>query len=88
MSETVIRVEGLYKIYHEGKPEEVRAINGVDLSVEQGEMVAIMGTSGSGKSSMMNVIGCLDRPTRGAYYLDGVRVDNLSKDDLADFRNT
>jgi putative ABC transport system ATP-binding protein len=88
MSETVIRVEGLYKIYHEGKPEEVRAINGVDLSVEQGEMVAIMGTSGSGKSSMMNVIGCLDRPTRGAYYLDGVRVDNLSKDDLADIRNT
>jgi putative ABC transport system ATP-binding protein len=88
MSDTVIRVEGLYKIYHEGKPEEVRAINGVDLSIEKGEMVAIMGTSGSGKSSMMNVIGCLDRPTSGAYYLDGVRVDNLSKDDLADIRNT
>jgi putative ABC transport system ATP-binding protein len=88
MSDVVIRVEGLYKIYHEGKPEEVRAINGVDLTIEKGEMVAIMGTSGSGKSSMMNVVGCLDRPTSGAYFLDGVRVDNLSKDDLADIRNT
>ncbi|MEO5509705.1 MAG: ABC transporter ATP-binding protein [Longimicrobiales bacterium] len=88
MNDVVIRVEGLYKIYHEGRPEEVRAINGVDLTVEKGEMLAIMGTSGSGKSSMMNVVGCLDRPTKGAYFLDGVRVDNLSKDDLADIRNT
>ena len=88
MNDVVIRVEGLYKIYHEGRPEEVRAINGVDLSIEKGEMVAIMGTSGSGKSSMMNVIGCLDRPSAGAYYLDGVRVDNLTKDQLADIRNT
>ncbi len=88
MNDVVIRVEGLYKIYHEGRPEEVRAINGVDLSIETGEMVAIMGTSGSGKSSMMNVLGCLDRPSKGAFFLDGVRVDNLSKDELADIRNT
>jgi putative ABC transport system ATP-binding protein len=87
MNDVVIRVEGLHKVYASGK-NEVHAVRGVDLTIERGEMVAIMGTSGSGKSSMMNVLGCLDRPTKGAYYLDGVRVDNLSKDELADIRNT
>ncbi|MEX0908013.1 MAG: ATP-binding cassette domain-containing protein, partial [Gemmatimonadota bacterium] len=87
MSDVVIRVEGLHKIYSSGK-QEVHAVRGIDLSIERGEMVAIMGVSGSGKSTMMNVLGCLDRPTKGAYYLDGVRVDNLGKDELADIRNT
>ncbi|HUF51297.1 MAG TPA: ABC transporter ATP-binding protein [Longimicrobiales bacterium] len=87
MSDTVIRVEGLHKVYTTGK-QEVHAVRGIDLSIERGEMVAIMGASGSGKSTMMNVLGCLDRPTKGAYYLDGVRVDNLGRDELADIRNT
>jgi putative ABC transport system ATP-binding protein len=57
------------------------------VTVERGEMVAIMGTSGSGKSTLMNILGCLDRPSSGAYYLDGIRVDALNKDELADIRN-
>src|SRR5690606_39146316 len=60
---------------------------GVDLSVASGEMIAVMGASGSGKSTLMNIIGCLDRPTEGTYYLDGIRVDGLNKDQLADIRN-
>jgi putative ABC transport system ATP-binding protein len=86
-SETaVIRVEDLRRVYVTGKTE-VHALRGVDLSVEPGEMVAVMGASGSGKSTLMNVIGCLDRPTSGGYWLDGVRVDGMSKNDLADIRN-
>jgi putative ABC transport system ATP-binding protein len=87
MSDVVIRVEALHRIYGIGK-HEVHAVRGIDMTIERGEMVAIMGASGSGKSTMMNILGCLDRPTRGAYYLDGVRVDNLGKDALADIRNT
>ena len=85
-SPPVIHVEGLSKIYTMGT-NTVHALRGVDLSVERGEMVAIMGSSGSGKSTLMNILGCLDVPTEGSYVLDGVRVNGLSKNDLADLRN-
>jgi len=66
---------------------EVNELRGVSLTIQKGEFVAIMGTSGSGKSTMMNIIGCLDRPTRGTYELDGQDVSQLSKDDRADIRS-
>ncbi len=82
----VIRVEGVTKIYHMGN-QTVHALRGVDLRVKSGEMIAVMGHSGSGKSTLMNMLGCLDVPTSGDYYLDGVRVNGLSKNQLADLRN-
>ncbi|HUX32572.1 MAG TPA: ABC transporter ATP-binding protein [Gemmatimonadaceae bacterium] len=82
----VIRVDGLKKIYATGKTE-VHALRGVDFAVRRGEMIAIMGASGSGKSTLMNILGCLDKPTAGSYHLDGVRVDGLDKNQLADIRN-
>ncbi len=85
-STAVIRTEGLTKVYQMGSTE-VHALRGVDLTVEPVEMIAEMGASGSGKSTLMNIIGCLDRPTSGAYFLDGIRVDGLNKDQLADIRN-
>ena len=87
MSEkSVIRIEGVARIYGSGE-NEVRALRGVDLTVEPGELIAVMGSSGSGKSTLMNIMGCLDVPTSGAYHLDGVRVDGLGKNALADLRN-
>jgi putative ABC transport system ATP-binding protein len=83
---SVIRTEGLRKVYTMGN-NEVHALRGVDVTVEPGEMIAIMGASGSGKSTLMNILGCLDRPSSGAYYLDDIRVDGLTKDQLADIRN-
>src|SRR6185295_9711213 len=82
----VIRVEGVTKVYHMGN-QTVHALRGVDLRVKSGEMIAVMGHSGSGKSTLMNMLGCLDVPTSGDYYLDGVRVNGLSKNQLADLRN-
>jgi putative ABC transport system ATP-binding protein len=82
----VIEARGLEKVYRMGR-QEVRALRGVDVTIAAGEMVAIMGTSGSGKSTLMNILGCLDRPTGGSYTLDGVRADQLSRDELADVRN-
>jgi putative ABC transport system ATP-binding protein len=82
----VIRVADLVKIYRMGDVE-VRALNGVSLSVQSGEFVAVMGSSGSGKSTFMNIIGCLDRPTSGKYFLDGHDVSELSRDDRAEIRN-
>jgi putative ABC transport system ATP-binding protein len=82
----VIRVEGVTKVYHMGN-QTVHALRGVDLRVKNGEMIAVMGHSGSGKSTLMNMLGCLDVPTSGDYYLDGVRVNGLSKNQLADLRN-
>ena len=82
----VIDIDGVKKIYTMGA-NKVFALRGVDLTVERGEMVAIMGSSGSGKSTLMNVLGCLDVPTEGNYALDGVRVNGLSKNALADLRN-
>ena len=83
---SVIRIENVHKVYHSGK-NSVHALRGVDLTVDRGEMLAVMGTSGSGKSTMMNILGCLDTPTSGSYELDGVRVDGMSRDQLADLRN-
>ena len=82
----VIRISGVTKTYVMGATT-VHALAGVDLTVGAGEMVAVMGASGSGKSTLMNVIGCLDTPTGGTYELDGVRVDNLDRNRLADIRN-
>ena len=85
MSE-LIRVESLVKIYYLGEVQ-VPALNGVDLTIQDGEFVAIMGASGSGKSTFMNIIGCLDRPTRGHYYIGEANISALSKDQLAQIRN-
>jgi putative ABC transport system ATP-binding protein len=86
MSSPLVRLEGISRVYHLGR-NEVHALRGVDLTIETGEMVAIMGASGSGKSTLMNMIGCLDSPTSGEYFLDGVRVNDLSSNELADLRN-
>jgi putative ABC transport system ATP-binding protein len=85
-TEPVIKLDHIHKIYRMGDIE-VHALRGVSLSIRQGEFVAVMGVSGSGKSTMMNIIGCLDQPTRGTYILDGHDVSTLSKDDRADIRN-
>jgi len=74
------------KVYGEGDAQ-VHALNDVCLTVNRGDYLAVMGTSGSGKSTAMNILGCLDRPTRGRYWLNGVEVDGLSDDALADIRN-
>jgi putative ABC transport system ATP-binding protein len=81
----VIRLEGVHKTYAMGDVE-VHALRGVSLTIREGEFVAIMGTSGSGKSTTMNIIGCLDSPTRGTYALGGRDVSALSKDERADIR--
>lgn len=83
---TIIRLEGIAKRYGEGETT-VDALKGVNLTVESGEYCSIMGASGSGKSTMMNIIGCLDRPTAGRYYLDGEAVDQMDDDQLAHIRN-
>ncbi|MFN9546535.1 MAG: ABC transporter ATP-binding protein [Cyanobacteriota bacterium] len=79
-------LEHIDKVYGEGEAE-VHALCDVCLSVNRGDYLAVMGTSGSGKSTAMNILGCLDRPTRGRYWLKGVEVDGLSDDELADLRN-
>ena len=74
----LVTLKNVYKIYGEGLESEVRALDGVSLDIDRGEFVAIVGQSGSGKSTMMNVLGCLDIPTRGDYYLDGTDVRELT----------
>jgi putative ABC transport system ATP-binding protein len=82
----VISVEHLTKVYDLGEVC-VEALRGVDVRVERGEFVAIMGASGSGKSTFLNIVGCLDRPSTGRYMLDGVDVSQMSSDQLAEVRN-
>ena len=81
----VIQLDHIHKTYTMGDVE-VHALRGVSLTIGEGEFVAIMGASGSGKSTTMNIIGCLDRPTRGTYILDGEDVSQMSKDERADIR--
>jgi len=85
--ESIIKLVDFRRTYRNGSLE-VHAVGGVTLDIAPGEFVAIMGASGSGKSTMMNTIGCLDRPTGGHYYLDGVDIGDLSRDELADLRNS
>jgi len=82
----LLETKDLYKIYEVGD-HAVHALDGVSVTIDRGEFVAIMGPSGSGKSTFMNVIGCLDEPTKGRYLLDGMDVDGLTRDELAEIRN-
>ncbi len=85
-SDAVIRLDRIHKTYHMGDIE-VHALRGVSLQINRGEFVAIMGPSGSGKSTMMNIIGCLDHPTKGHYLLEGADVSKVDRPGLADIRN-
>lgn len=84
--QSVIETRELCKTFAMGSAV-VHALRGVDLTIAPGELTAIMGASGSGKSTLMNILGCLDCPTAGRYWLDGVAVDGLTRDELADIRN-
>ena len=84
--DSIIRLEKLEKTY-QSAGEPVMAVRSISLGVQRGEFVAIMGTSGSGKSTLMNILGCLDRPTGGRYFLDGMDVSNLTRDEFSDIRN-
>ena len=83
----VIKAEDLWKTYDMGAAIQVHALCGVSFSIRRGEYVAIMGPSGSGKSTLMNLIGCLDTPSKGSYWLNGQMVSELSDDELAYIRN-
>jgi putative ABC transport system ATP-binding protein len=83
----LIRVENVYKIYAEGLESEVRALDGISLRIDYGEYVSIIGTSGSGKSTLMNILGCLDIPTKGDYFLDDISVGDLSDNALSRIRS-
>jgi putative ABC transport system ATP-binding protein len=86
MNNTIIEIQKLRKDYHIGEVT-VHALRGVDLKITEGEFVAIMGASGSGKSTMLNILGCLDKPTTGDYLLDGINVASMEKDAVARLRN-
>ncbi len=86
MDNVIIEIKKLKKDYHVGEVV-VHALRGVDLQIREGEFVAIMGMSGSGKSTMLNILGCLDQPTGGDYFLDGTNVNSMNRDELARLRN-
>lgn len=83
----IIELKGLQKDYQVGD-EKVRALRGIDLTISKGEFVAIMGASGSGKSTLLNILGCLDKPSEGDYWLDGINVRSMKKNQQAEIRNT
>ena len=84
---TIIKVEDLWKTYDMGSEQQVHALRGVNIDIKRNEYVAIMGPSGSGKSTLMNLIGCLDSPSKGQYWLNGHLVSELDDDELARIRN-
>src|SRR5207237_2603596 len=84
---TIIKVEDLWKTYDMGSKHQVQALRGVSLDIKRNEYVAIMGPSGSGKSTLMNLIGCLDSPSKGNYWLNGHLISELDDDELARIRN-
>lgn len=83
----IIELKGLQKDYQVGD-EKVRALRGINLTISKGEFVAIMGASGSGKSTLLNILGCLDKPSEGDYWLDGINVRSMKKNQQAEIRNT
>ena len=83
----LIDIRDVYKIYGEGTEAEVRALDGVSLAIDRGEFAAVVGQSGSGKSTLMNILGCLDIPTRGTYLIDGQDVNDLDDAQLSHIRN-
>jgi len=85
-SQAILSIRNITRVYTMGD-QQVHALKGVSLDIQQGEYVAIMGPSGSGKSTLMNMIGCLDVPSTGRYFLEGVAVDHMSEDQLAEIRN-
>ena len=86
MSSPVVQIKDIHKIYESGEVP-VHAVRGVSLDIHRGEFIALMGASGSGKSTLMNMLGCLDRQTKGTYLLDGIDIDKLDRNELADLRN-
>ncbi|MCD8185429.1 MAG: ABC transporter ATP-binding protein [Rikenellaceae bacterium] len=86
MDHTIIQVEKLRRTFEMGS-EKVHALKGISFTIYPGEFASIMGTSGSGKSTLLNILGCLDRPTSGEYYIDGIAVSALSRDELSTIRN-
>ncbi len=87
MGKAIIKVSELRKDYHVGEMT-VHALRGIDMEINQGDFTAIMGTSGSGKSTMLNILGCLDKPTHGEYLLDGVNMGKMNRNQLAGLRNS
>ena len=86
MSKEIIKIEDLKREFTMG-PETVHALRGISFTINEGEFVTIMGSSGSGKSTLLNILGCLDQPTFGTYEIDGVKVKDLSRNELATIRN-
>ena len=86
MVKEAIKIQNLKRDFTMGS-ETVHALKGISFDIHKGEFVTIMGSSGSGKSTMLNILGCLDQPTSGSYEIDGIRVKDLSKSELATIRN-